>query len=145
MLTDLIAAKPQEAEAILNTQGHANVWPTLESHSLDSLKLATLAFILQGKPMDAQAVAAFAESFQRLVDGGEDGPWIALVPETLVDDLAHLSDEQVDTVALAWARTEQAQLDRWDTQDVTVYLRELSAFAASAHAQHQSLLLWACL
>ena len=145
MLTDLLAAKPEDADAILSTNGHAGVWPTLEANTVDQVKLASLALILRGQPVEAGEVTKLVEAFKSLATGGEDGPWIDLVPESLVQDLTALSSDRIETVATAWASTEEARLDRWEAEDAVAFLKELSSFAASAAAQSRSLLLWVCL
>lgn len=145
MLTDLIAATPEEAEAILHTQGHANVWPTLDAKTVDQVKLASLAFILKGKVPKDDAVIDYMKTFKNLLTASDDGPWIDLVSMDLRDSLANLPEDQVEIVAKSWAATEEAKLDRWNPNDVAHFLRQLSAFAASARAEKRSLLLWACL
>jgi hypothetical protein len=145
MLTDLLAAKPEEADVILTASGHASVWPTLVASSVDQVKLASLALILRGAPVESSEVGKFVESFKSLATGGEDGPWIEQVPEELVLNLAALSGSAIPSVAAKWAATEEAKLDRWKVEDASAYLQELSSFAASATAQGRSLLLWACL
>lgn len=144
MLTDLIAAQAEEALAILATQGHANVWATLEAKGVDQVKLASLALILQDKPLAPAAVSQYVQSFKLLASGGEDGPWMDLLPEDLLLALAALPQAQVPVAAAAWVATPEAQQDRWDLPDVEDFLRELSALAASAAAQGQQLLLWVC-
>jgi hypothetical protein len=145
MLMDLIAAPAEDAQVILFTSGHANIWPTLEATTVDHVKLACLAFILKGKPLEEGPIVEYVQTFQRLADGGEEGPWIDLVPAALVEDLAALGEEQMEAVARQWANTEEAKLDRWDAQDVASFLRELSAFTGSALAQGRDVLIWLCL
>jgi hypothetical protein len=145
MLIDLIAAKAEEAQAILSTSGHATVWATLEARTVDHVKLASLAFILKGKPPEDEPVIAYMKSFENLVSASDDGPWINLLPADLVEDLARLSEDKVAVVARAWAATEEAKLDGWNEEDVSLFLREFSVFAASAIAQEKNILLWVCL
>jgi len=145
MLTDLIAATPEDAPAILNAQGHANNWPTLESKNLDQLRLASLRFILKGQPPAMDVVVEYMKSFEALVDGGEEGPWIDAVPEDLVHLLATMPASDIAKVAAAWANTDEGKRDRWQASDLEPELGELGAFAASAVAQGKLLLLWVCL
>lgn len=145
MLTDLIVATLEEAPVILNSQGHANIWPTLEAKGMDQVKLASLRFILKGEPPEDNLVIEYMKSFEAQADGGEEGPWIAAIPEDLVHLLAMISASDTSTLATAWANTEEAKLDRWQAADVEPFLGELSAFAAGAVAQGKRLLLWVCL
>jgi hypothetical protein len=145
MLTDLIAARSEDASAVLNTLGYANVWSTLEAKSVDSVKLASLAFILKGLPLADDPVIEYMKSFQSLATAGEDGPWVELVPDELVQHLSQLGSSQLGPIARAWTATEEARLDRWVEEEVKVFLGQLSAFAASAHAQKLNVLLRVCL
>jgi hypothetical protein len=145
MLIDLIAAPAEDARVMLSTSGHANIWPTLEATTVDHVKLASLAFILKGKSLEDAPIVEYVQTFQRLADGGEEGPWIDLVPATLVEDLATLGEEQMEAVANEWANSEAAKRDRWDAKHVASFLRELSAFAASALTQGRDVLMWLCL
>ena len=101
MLTDLIAATEEDAEAILNAQGHANIWPTLEYKGVDQIKLASLRFILKGEPVDEGPVVEYMKAFKPLIDGGEEGPWIEALPEDLGQLLAAMSAEDIPKVAAA--------------------------------------------
>jgi hypothetical protein len=152
MLIDLVAAKPEDAEVILSNLGHASIWPTLEAKTVDQVKLASLAFILRTKPLIPdvigeyiKVIGEYIKEFKPLASGGDEGPWIDQLPDELVKDLVALRDEQIPSVAAAWAVTEEAKLDRWNAKDAEAFLRELSAFAASAVAQGRSVLLWLCL
>ena len=142
MLSDLIAATAEDAQSILSTPAHANVWPTLEAKTVDRVKLASLALLLRDKLPDDEPVIQYMKSFQSLADGGEEGPWIELVPTDLVDDLAKLQDDRVQAVAAAWANTEEARLDGWSAKHAASFLHELSVFAGSARAQGRMVLLW---
>jgi len=142
MITDLIAAPIDAAEAILATPGHANIWPTLEGRQLSTLQLAALSLALAGQPRTEAGVLASAGAFRALAGGHDGDPGLAALPTALSDALAGLQDEQVDAVAAAWVAGDPAAWDHAvEAQDL---LRELAAFAASARAQQHDLLLWAC-
>jgi hypothetical protein len=145
MLTNLIVATLEEAPAILQSQGHASIWPTLEAKGIDQVKLASLRFILKGEPPEDNAVIQYMKSFDIHADGGAEGPWIDSLPEDLVGLLAAIPVADIPNLATAWANTEEAQLDRWLAADVEPVLGELSALAAGAVAQGKRLLLWVCL
>lgn len=95
MLTDLIVATLEDAPAILNSQGHANIWPTLEAKGIDQVKLASLRFILKGEPPDDNPVIEYMKSFETQADGGEEGPWIVAIPQDLVHLLAGISASDI--------------------------------------------------
>lgn len=142
MLTDLIAANPEEADAILSTQGHATVWPTLEAKTVDHVKLASLAFILRGLPPDDTPVIEYMKKFKEVGAAGEEGPFMFQVPSDLVGLLAAIPSSRFEAFGEAWVRTEEAQRDGWSASQTASFLRELSAFAASAKSQSKGMLLW---
>jgi hypothetical protein len=145
MLIDLISAPSAEAEAILTTSGHEAVWPTLVAKTVDQIKLASLAFLLSGKDLSDVMVVEYSESFVPLATGGDDGPWVYLVPPDLVASLVDMQDDRIDHFAQAWALTEELQLDRWSVADASAFLRELKRFAIETCESKRELLLWVCL
>ena len=145
MLTDLIAAIPTDAPAILSTLGYASVWPTLEARGVDAIKLSSLAFILRGQPLEDGPLLDHTRSFESLAIEDDGGPWIELVPQPLVIDLAQLPADRLDAVAAAWAATEEVAQAGWSETEARSFLGELSAFAATACAQDQRVLLRICL
>ena len=144
MLIDLIAAPSAEAKAILTTPGHEAVWPTLVAKTVDQIKLASLAFLLSGKDFSDAMVVEYSESFVPLATGGDDGPWVDLVPPDLVASLVVMQDDRIDHFAQAWALTEELQLDRWSVADASAFLSELKHFATEATESKRDLLLWVC-
>jgi hypothetical protein len=144
MLIDLIAAHADDAQAILRTAGHANIWPTLEAPGLGPVALSKLAFILSGQRLVAGPLSELAAKFTKLASDGDEGPWIHQLPEQLVIALAQLEAAQMDTVAQAWAGSDDELNHRWGAAGLAGLLAELAALAGSAAAQGQALLLWAC-
>jgi hypothetical protein len=142
MLTDLIAANAEEADAVLSTQGHATVWSTLEAKTVDHVKLASLAFILRGLPPEDAPVIEYMKQFKEVGTADEEGPFVYQVPSDLVGLLAAVPATRFEAFGAAWARTEEAQRDGWTASETTSFLRELSAFAASAQTQSKGMLLW---
>lgn len=144
MLTDLIAAHADDATAILHAQGHATIWPTLDGRGLDLPTLAALGLVLHGQPVSAPALGIVQLTFVLLVADGDDGPALHQLPPALSLALAQLPQDQVAAMAEAWAGAAPAAFQRWDLRELRAFLAELSAFAASALAQGQQLLLWTC-
>ena len=145
MLIDLISAFSAEAEAILTTPRHEAAWPTLVAKTVDQIKLASLAFVLNGKELSDAAVVEYSESFLPLATGGDNGPWVYLMPADLVASLVVMQDDRIDRFAQAWALTEELQLDRWSRADASAFLSELKRFAIETSESKRELLLWVCL
>lgn len=147
MLTDLIVASLDDAPAILTAQGHANIWPTLESRGLTPALLASLRRVMRGEATTLDLVNADVELFELLSQGdaAEQGdPWLAALPQDLVQHLALMAETECAPVASAWAQSEVARRDRWPATELTPLLAEMSALAAGAVAQGKGMLLWVC-
>ena len=144
MLTDLIVASVDDAPAILTAQGHANIWPTLESRGLTPALLASLRRVMRGEATTLDLVHADVELFELLSQGEEGDPWLAALPQDLVQHLALMAEAECAPVAAAWAQSEVARQDRWQAAELTPLLAEMSALAAGAVAQGKGMLLWVC-
>jgi hypothetical protein len=144
MLTDLIVASLDDAPAILTAQGHANIWPTLESRGLTPALLASLRRVMRGEAATLDLVNADVELFELLSQGEQGDPWLAAVPPDLVQHLALMAETECAPMAAAWAQSEVARRDRWPATELTPLLAEMSALAAGAVAQGKGMLLWVC-
>ncbi len=147
MLTDLIAASPDDASAILVTQGHANVWSTLELPAITPAQWASLRFVLMRQPAEVRALADYLKGFERLgasPDSVEGDPWLVALPEDLGLLMAQMSLEEIAEHASNWQALETSRGQPVQALDLEALLAELAAFAASALAQGQRLLLWIC-
>lgn len=144
MLTDLIVASLDDVPAILTAQGHANIWPTLESRGLTPALLASLRRVMRGEATTLDFVNADVELFELLSQGEEGDPWLAVLPQDLVQHLALMAEAECAPVATAWAQSEVARRDRWPATELTPLLAEMSALAAGAVAQGKGMLLWVC-
>lgn len=144
MLIDLIAAHPDDAQAILRTSGHANVWPTLETPGIGPMQLASLSLVLSGRAPAPAAQSRIANDFTKLASDGDEGPWIHRMPDELLALLAHLEEHQLDDMAQAWAGADEQVAHRWGGPGLPGLLAELSALAGSALAQGHSILVWVC-
>ena len=144
MLTDLIVASLDDASAILTAQGHANIWPTLESRGLTPALLASLRRVMRGEATTLDLVNADVELFELVSQGEEGDPWLAVLPQDLVQHLALMAETECAPVAAAWAQSEVARRDRWQATELTPLLAEMSALAAGAVAQGKGMLLWVC-
>ena len=141
MLTDLIAAHPTEAEAIVKTVGLETAWPILPAKGIDQIKLSSLALLLDGKALSTGAVVEYGRSFRLLANGGDMGPWVVSVPADLVDGMAGLQDERITEIVQAWTSTPELKLDRWSVAKAAEFLNELKRFATAARQAKRELLL----
>lgn len=115
---------------------------TVQDTGIDPVvQLGTLEELLTGRPYD-EVVADPRSGHQiALRDNGERA--VCAVTHTLTQALANLPRARARDIAVAWAQTEEF----WgaaDPDDLQSVLLDLSALAARARANSQSLYCWAC-
>jgi hypothetical protein len=142
IITDFVVAETAEAKAVLAEAAPTKRWAGVEAKGIETIKLSTLKFILDGKSLDVNSVVAYHSGIKELASRGADGPWVFLVPPELTRQLASLSANDVARVAAAWHKTEEFQLDRWPQSDVQALLVELRQLAERAEKSHRPLLLF---
>ena len=56
-----------------------------------------------------------------------DGPWVQMVPDEMVANLARLSESKIRPIADEWLKTDEFQNEYsvWTKQDVITFLREM--------------------
>jgi len=83
-------------------------WPAVEFKRLETVKLGRLEAILTERSYE-QTVAD--RRTELVATGGDAGPWIIRVADSLVDALAGLPPERVSDVAEAWTQTQELRRD----------------------------------
>jgi hypothetical protein len=144
MISELLSTSRSDALAYACQSG-TNNFPKLEANTVDTIKLASLALILDGKALRDDEVMSFIDRFEEIANQGEDGPWLYVCPRGFQLALADLRPDRVLEVAQAWVATEEAQLDGWTVADTTEFLRALSAFCAETAAAGRDLFLFVSL
>jgi hypothetical protein len=140
MMSELLSTSRSDALAYV-CQAVQNGFPTLEANTVDTIKLASLALILDGKTLGDDDVFAVADRFEDIANRGEDGPWLYMCPRDFLLLLAELSPSRLAAVAQAWALTEEAQLDQWTELETTEFLKALSKFCAETVSDGDDLFL----
>ena len=140
-LTDFVVADERDAEAVCSADARTSIFPGIPAKDIDHVKLAKLALILDGAPLDTPAVIDVVKSFALLHETSEDGPWIYRVPDRLVAVLGSLDESRRGAVAKAWARIEEFGLDGWDGAAAACFLDSLCGLAEEARARGKVLLL----
>ena len=144
MISELLLTSRSDALAYANQSVEASI-PKLEANTVDTIKLASLALILDSKELLDDDVIAFANRFEDVANQGEDGPWLYVCPRDFRLDLAELSPDRLREVAEAWVTTEEAQLDQWTVTDTEEFLNALSQFCAKTSADDSDLFLFVSL
>lgn len=145
IISDFVIAQPNEAAIVIEEPAPTRRWPGVEAKGIGTIKLATLKFILDGKPLDTTPVVDYSTTIKNLAIAGEDGPWVFLVPEELVRQLAEVPAGRLASVAKQWHQSEEFQLDRWSEPEVLEVLGELRELASAARSTNKSVLLFLAL
>lgn len=108
VLTDLIVADRNQAKALLDFRNLSKVEVT-DVKGFDQVKGATLWLLLLGKetPLDFDETMSFVDRFESAADGGEEGPWIFLIPKELRDLIQEVDDARLPQILKAWMSTEE--------------------------------------
>jgi hypothetical protein len=107
VLSQLVVARVDEVAALLAAnRSHASKWGMVDVTGLDTIMLGTLSHILAGKSLDdSDAIANFIA--EPIAQGGEDGPWVYEIPQSLQDALVNFPNEREEKILEKWAQTEE--------------------------------------
>jgi hypothetical protein len=72
----------------------------------------------------------------------EDGAWVTVLPNELVNALADLSNEQRDLLGKRWASLEEFTRSGWTLAEVATTLHDICELAKTARSGGEALLLW---
>ena len=141
VLTDLVVADISEIDAVRQSLCPIKTWVGVDAKGMDVAKVGTLWSILSGESHDG-VVDQLAQGYDNSA-----GPWVSVVPERLVDNLAGVPESRFEEIALAWAQTEEFQFDGTEGALVNAreYLRGFCDVAKQAKAGGKSVLMWVCL
>ncbi len=142
VLTDFVVAGGTEAEKV-GTEREA--FQGLDAKGIDQVKMATLYAILNKTQYDPSFPMLREESFVYIAS--EDGPWVQVVPDEMVQQLAAQSDADLVTVSEAWYNTEEflPKYSHWTKADVLELLRQLREISSRTAAENKVLCMWRCL
>jgi hypothetical protein len=140
VMTDLLLARPDEAEAVAAEwppQGRSR-WADVEMKGQSPVTLGQLLAIIR----DVEWTPEIFED-KPLASGGQEGPWVTAVPADFVAEAAGLDDDRFDQVAEAWSEIEE--FEGWDVSEVRESLTLLRAFCRRARAEGSPMLMWMAL
>src|SRR5215475_6627169 len=141
LLTDVLVASPSEAEAICKGLRHSENWPCWQVKGFDNLVFSDLVRAL-GAEADAESLAGD----DRLIYGGEGGPWVFHLPEVIPESLSTLEDDELPGLAERWLQEEKSPgYEEGLVESVALALKDLRELSKQALAANKSLLLWICL
>jgi hypothetical protein len=144
VLTQAFVAAPEEVPRF---QGGPEP-PNDELKQLDPLQLAALGQLLLAGSLQ-ESEGSYGPTYDALnremaerMHSYSDGEWAFPVPEQLTTALAEVKDDQVPSLAEAWARIEEFELDEKGAERGTEYLHELRVHALVARDSGKQLFLW---
>ncbi|HEX8987248.1 MAG TPA: hypothetical protein VF816_04760 [Rhodocyclaceae bacterium] len=138
LVTNIVAAEEDEAEAVAMSDRPVDEWTGLEARDLDSAKLATLHCLLSDDDFE-EALASYEPMFDTF---DEDGALVVRIPETVAERLAVLEEEALEQVGEELAATEEFELDGWTVEDAQALLVGLGDLARLADSQGQVMYAW---
>lgn len=62
IISDFVIAQPNEAAVVIEEPAPTRRWRGVEARGIDTIRLATLKFILDGKPLDPKPVVDFSST-----------------------------------------------------------------------------------
>ena len=136
IVTIIVAAEEEELSSVGESNGPLDKWSGIEATGLDTLKVATLHCLLTGDSMQ-MALDLYEPAY---VSAGETV--VLRLADELMEQLALLDGDALESVASELAATEEFERDSWDAEAVLDQLAELSELAQLAESQGQVLFVW---
>lgn len=142
VLTDFVLANRAEAEKIgLERESFAGI----DAKGISQVTIAKLYAILTKTQYDSNFPMLRDASF--VYTASEDGPWVQLVPDDMVQRLAAQSDADLVAVSEAWSDTDEflSEYSRWRKADLHGLLQQLRELSKRAADENKVLFMWTCL
>ena len=134
MITDFFVAERSDAAAIAANPSAFR--PALCVKRLDNTVLADL-----WAAISSSAETASLQGEDYLLFNGDGGPWVFELPDDLVNGLAELPDDRLDSVCSGWAAGEEMQYFGISPGDLRRPLGDLRLVAGEAQRANKRLLL----
>lgn len=136
IVTNVIAAEEDEYPAIGESNCPLDEWSGIDAPGLDTLKLAVVHALITGDSLQS------ALDLYEPVYVSANETQVLRVSNELLEKLAELDEEAMESVASELAATEEFEDARWDTEDALALLSSLSELAQLAESQGQGLFVW---
>jgi hypothetical protein len=111
---------------------------------MDQVKMGTLYAILTNTENDPGFMLD-DDAYSYTVS--DDGPWVQLVPDDMVQYLSSLSDSDVPSIAAKWGQTEEfeSEYSGWTLDDITRFIRQMISLSQKALAEGKAIFMWVSL
>jgi hypothetical protein len=134
-VTCVVAADEDELAEVAQSAAPLDGWSGIETPGLDTVKLATLHALLTGDPLQV-ALDLYEPA---LVTGGDEETLVLRVAGEMLEELALLDEESLETVAGELAATEIYEEEDADPDELLSLLTPLAELAQLAESQGQVL------
>ena len=134
--TAVLAALPEEIEAICASVQPLNEWSGIELPGMDLGKIAALHSLLTGEPL-----AAILDAYEAFLVG-QDEVFVFRLADEMVERLLDCDEELLIPVANELVAGEDFEDESWDPEDLAAVLFEVAELAALAESQEQQLYVW---
>jgi hypothetical protein len=137
LVTNIIAAEEDEAEAVAMSDRPVEEWTGIEARDIDAVKLATLHCLLND---DSFEEALYA--YEPILVLDDEGVLVLRIPDDVTEKLTRLDEEGLERVGEELAATEVFELTGWPVEEVQALVVELSDVARVAESQGHVMLAW---
>jgi hypothetical protein len=139
LLSDFFIATKAEVDSLDIRVSPAASLPAVQARSVEAVKLTQLQCIIDG--------SVFSDHLEDLgammvKSEGADGPWVFLVPGLIGRTLAESDEHKVRDLAIAWASTDEWNLDGGKPEEIIPLLNNLGGLARRANAENRELYVW---
>lgn len=138
IVTHIIAAEEEEYTAIGESACPLDEWSGIEANGLDTLKVATMHCLLTSDSLQ------MALDLYEPVYVSTNETVVLRMADELLEHLAALDEDALDSVAGELAASEAFESEQWHVDDVLAQLTELAELAQLAESQGQVLFVWMC-
>jgi hypothetical protein len=139
IVTNIVAAEEDEYSSVGESACPLDEWSGIEAPGLDTVKIATLHSLLTDDSLQ------LALDLYEPVFVAENETIVLRIADELMEKLAELDEDALESVAGELAATEEFENEQWDTEDVLAQLTALADLAQLAESQGQVLFVWMCL
>ncbi len=143
VLTDFVVADLSDAKRVCDSSCPSKEFAGVDAKGVSTVMLGKLFAILTKTDFDP----SFIGGEELLSEGGDDGPWVFRVPDSLVQQVSTLDEGQRGAVATEWAKTEEfsPKYGNWPADAVSAVLEEFAKLCRQAVNEGKSVMMWLCL
>ena len=134
--TAILAALPDEMEAICASVQPLNEWNGVELQGMDLGKIAALHSLLTG-----ESLAAILDAYEAYLIS-QDDVFVFRLADELVEKLLDCDEELLIPVANELVAAEDFEDEPWDPEDLATAIFEVAELALLADSQEQQLYVW---